>query len=383
MRNDELLHYNVKGTNWYRHKFGNWERHAKYANGQPNPETAGSKGPYSSAAARDARMAKKDRKMGARDAKRDLAIDVLSNRKLYNWKQQNYADDKLGGFSNSLKGSLVTSLALGAGLYLSKGYINPYTFANVAPLATGVAAGVGGSAYSIYKKNKYIKDRNERYRGSTDYFNRELSESNIKRLGLSKDYVDSYSKTMDEALKVYDKLGNKAKTENKIKYAGQKPSTDKQAARDRKHGELDAKNDTAIQILDKGEKRTIDEVYKANHQLSFPNNLAGKPGKLALSIPLFVMSGSIYDYGKGQAIKGYNKRYNEDATFFNLGSKKRVIANNSKEFNTHLSKSKIKELGLSKDYVDAYSKAMNSAIKEYDTLRKTGRNKNAYSPLLS
>ena len=86
---------------------------------------------------------------------------------------------------------------------------------------------------------------------------------------------------------------------------------------------------------------------------------------------------------RDQAIKGYNKRYNEDATFFNLGSKKRIIANNSKKFNTHLSKSKIKELSLSKDYVDAYSKAMNTAIKEYDTLRKTGRNKNVYSPLLS
>lgn len=36
---DELKHYNVKGTNWYVHKFGNWEKHAKYANGQDNPAT--------------------------------------------------------------------------------------------------------------------------------------------------------------------------------------------------------------------------------------------------------------------------------------------------------------------------------------------------------
>ena len=41
MRDDYIKHYNVKGTNWYVHKFGNWERHAKYANGQPNPETTG------------------------------------------------------------------------------------------------------------------------------------------------------------------------------------------------------------------------------------------------------------------------------------------------------------------------------------------------------
>ena len=43
--NDELMHYGVSGMNWYTHKYGNWERHAKYAHGQPNPETAGIKAP--------------------------------------------------------------------------------------------------------------------------------------------------------------------------------------------------------------------------------------------------------------------------------------------------------------------------------------------------
>lgn len=60
--NEELYHYGVGGMNWYKHKFGNWERHAKYANGQPNPETAGSKGPYSSPLSRDARRARKQKK---------------------------------------------------------------------------------------------------------------------------------------------------------------------------------------------------------------------------------------------------------------------------------------------------------------------------------
>ena len=41
MRDDYIIHYNVKGAKWYTHKYGNWERHANYANGQPNPETAG------------------------------------------------------------------------------------------------------------------------------------------------------------------------------------------------------------------------------------------------------------------------------------------------------------------------------------------------------
>ena len=35
-----LMHYGVSNTNWYVHKYGDWERHAKYANGMPNPETA-------------------------------------------------------------------------------------------------------------------------------------------------------------------------------------------------------------------------------------------------------------------------------------------------------------------------------------------------------
>lgn len=34
-----LVHSGVKGMKWYTHIFGNWERHARYAHGMPNPET--------------------------------------------------------------------------------------------------------------------------------------------------------------------------------------------------------------------------------------------------------------------------------------------------------------------------------------------------------
>lgn len=36
---EEVIHSGVKGMKWYEHKFGDWERHAQYAAGQPNPET--------------------------------------------------------------------------------------------------------------------------------------------------------------------------------------------------------------------------------------------------------------------------------------------------------------------------------------------------------
>lgn len=42
----ELTHHGVKGQKKYQHKFGNWEKHAKYANGQPDPNGRGDKKPY-------------------------------------------------------------------------------------------------------------------------------------------------------------------------------------------------------------------------------------------------------------------------------------------------------------------------------------------------
>lgn len=41
--NASLKHYGVKGQRWYGHQFGNWERHARYARGKPNPDTINGK----------------------------------------------------------------------------------------------------------------------------------------------------------------------------------------------------------------------------------------------------------------------------------------------------------------------------------------------------
>ena len=151
---DELFHYNVKGTNWYTHKFGNWERHAKYANGQPNPETKGSKGPYSSEAARDKYLAKRDRKKGAYDAKRDAAINVLNNGRNYNSKQRFKASREMNRFSDAAKGALAAELGIGAGTYLATGSLNPIVLATFAsPVSATIPVGTiaGAAGYNAYK----------------------------------------------------------------------------------------------------------------------------------------------------------------------------------------------------------------------------------------
>jgi uncharacterized protein YerC len=42
----ELTHHGVPKQKWYRHQFGDWEEHARYANGQPDPNGRGDKKPY-------------------------------------------------------------------------------------------------------------------------------------------------------------------------------------------------------------------------------------------------------------------------------------------------------------------------------------------------
>lgn len=45
----ELSHSGVKGQKYYQHKFGDWEKHAQYAQGQPDPGARGDKTPYKEA----------------------------------------------------------------------------------------------------------------------------------------------------------------------------------------------------------------------------------------------------------------------------------------------------------------------------------------------
>lgn len=40
---DSLEHFNVKGSSWYQHKRGRWQKHAKYAHGMDDPNKDNSK----------------------------------------------------------------------------------------------------------------------------------------------------------------------------------------------------------------------------------------------------------------------------------------------------------------------------------------------------
>lgn len=40
---NSLAHYNVKGSKWYKHKFGKYQKHAKYAMGKTYPKVMAEK----------------------------------------------------------------------------------------------------------------------------------------------------------------------------------------------------------------------------------------------------------------------------------------------------------------------------------------------------
>ncbi len=55
----ELTHHGVKGQKKYQHKYGDWEKHAKYANGQPDPNGRGDKKPFKETSASKTRKIEK------------------------------------------------------------------------------------------------------------------------------------------------------------------------------------------------------------------------------------------------------------------------------------------------------------------------------------
>ena len=223
MRNDELLHYNVKGTNWYTHKYGNWERHAKYANGQPNPETANIKAP------RDVR-------------KKDIVKTIKEEvRKKYDSARGNLNAHADAGIQVLARGN--TGYKRGAGIWdfdsrnaslesatytlepdsIAVGIISAVGFSTLAkavgyshPLMAGF---IGYFPLEQYNRLKNLKAYNKRYGADLTFkdldqwtraeelkrtpFNKKLPESTIMEQKLSKEYVKAYSKGMSKALKWY------------------------------------------------------------------------------------------------------------------------------------------------------------------------------------
>lgn len=224
MINDELLHYNVKGTNWYTHKFGNWERHAKYANGQPNPETANIKAP------RDVRKKdivktikeevrkKYDSARGNLNAHADAGIQVLARGNTgYKRGAGIWDTDGYKALSDSASLTLdPDSIALGIISWVGFNTLDAAINRHHLPLAGGAVAYI---PVTQYDRLKNIKGYNKRYGTDITFkdidkgvrseelkrtpFNKRLSKATIEDLKLSKEYVEAYSKGMDLALKQY------------------------------------------------------------------------------------------------------------------------------------------------------------------------------------
>ena len=231
MRNDELLHYNVKGTNWYTHKFGNWERHAKYANGQPNPETANIKAPRDVRkkdivqkisegvkSGADTVRKKYDSARGKLNAQADAGIQVLARgntgykRGAGIWDVDGHAAMVDSGMFTLDPDSIALGIVLAVG---TTAFTKKVGFPH--PKIAGVS--LGYIPLNFYDRYKNIKGYNKRYGADITFkdidkgvrseelkrtpFNKRLSKATIEDLKLSKEYVKAYSKGMDLALKQY------------------------------------------------------------------------------------------------------------------------------------------------------------------------------------
>ena len=127
-------------------------------------------------------------------------------------------------------------------------------------------------------------------------------------------------------------------------------TTSKETEKTIKKAQKDAKNDYYIQAADRGSIGAA--VRLVSGKVAVMNLIAGPlPATVATS------------FMTTKAIKDYNKRHGDNASYINLGSKKRRTENAHKSIETRLSESTIKDMKLSDDYVKAYSEAMDSLVR--------------------
>lgn len=82
---DILEHSNKKGSHWYQHLFGKWQKQAKYANGQEDPNAKPAEEPKKTLAAKDIHApgtAKNKSEAAERNAKIKEASETLSTEEL-------------------------------------------------------------------------------------------------------------------------------------------------------------------------------------------------------------------------------------------------------------------------------------------------------------
>lgn len=124
---------------------------------------------------------------------------------------------------------------------------------------------------------------------------------------------------------------------------------EKRISKEQRKARRDAKNDYNIQMADRG--NLLSAIKLVSAKTAVANVIAG---------PLAASGYTSLTTGK--AISDYNKRYGDNANYLTVGSKSRQAKNAHKDIQTRLSKSTIKDLKLSKEYVEEYSAAMDKLV---------------------
>ena len=372
MRNDELLHYNVKGTNWYRHKFGNWERHAKYANGQPNPDTR---------------------------IKRNVFISGTSKMKLedsefYRKKLPNEVRKKVDEYIKN-GDHIIIGDAPGIDTEIQR-YLADKKYKDVSVYT------IGKHPRAYFDEDKTLGWKVKKIKSATgDQADKDKAMSKDADIGFAVTIEDGAKATrnnvrrMEESGKSVEvfSLNKNGKDAWEKKYAGEKPDINKDSIRkkiDTYKGRRDASVDAAIQVLSRGNTGYAPSAgiwdLDSNHASVVSGSFNPSPDSIAVGLisavgigtlgkvvgynhpflvsPVALVPLNMYDRGKN--IKSYNERYGTDLTYKDVTTRSRSEELKRQPFNKTLPESTILNQKLSKDYVKAYSKGMNLALKQYD-----------------
>ena len=171
-------------------------------------------------------------------------------------------------------------------------------------------------------------------------------------------YVHRFGKWQPQAKYANGKYEDGTSVDSNYGDAKERAKEEKRIEKGKKQARKDAKNDYNIQMADRG--NLLSAIKLVSGKTAVANVLAGS-----------VAAASYTSLTTGRAIKGYNKRYGDDASYLTVGSKVRQAKNARKDIQTRLSKSTIKNLKLSKEYVEEYSAAMDKLVNRTKKLNST------------
>lgn len=209
MNNNYLAHDGVKGQHWGVHYQGKWQNHARYAIGdwRHSDGTKGNKsntkyGGTSSANVRDTALGlERDIDVRYEDAKK--AAQVTGKKAINQGRKDAKSDFDLqmidrGSKSTAYKWSANKSTA--ATLLLNSVFGDAINLYSTHKKYSAYKTRHGKGQQDNIKEILQLGNRQRRINTLNKNFDTRISKNAIKKLNLSKDYVDAYSKRMDELL---------------------------------------------------------------------------------------------------------------------------------------------------------------------------------------